>query len=422
MQWLFWSGFGILIVFIIGYLESLGYSSVQIGVVRAAGAVGAVSGSFLWSTVADRSRRIGTVAVIILACGIAIFPLFIIADGRFLPTLAVFMATMFFLVPILTLIDSWTTQMTRLNPAVSYGVTRAMGSLGFAVAVMVAGRVFDAVGIEFLFPAYAIGLVLLLPIILLQRRRTQAALANSLAADAQAGVVADALLLADTSVPDADALATDADASVPDAAAAVDEAGGRFLNRQFVTFLAIGAALIACFASTIVYMPLLMSALGGSHRHVGMGFSVLALSEAPFMIFSALLLRRFKDTRVIALALLFFFFRLLSFALVQSPTGLIAVQVLRGMSFALYLPAATSFCSRIVPRRYRTRALALLGLLFFGVGDIFASLVGGWLIALYDVRTMYAIFSAAIVVPIVVYWLKFTPLWTPRWERWLPPK
>ena len=54
-------------------------------------------------------------------------------------------------------------------------------------------------------------------------------------------------------------------------------------------------------------MPLLMTTLGGSHSHVGTAFSVMAMSEIPFMIFSAALLRRFRDTRVIFVALTVFY-------------------------------------------------------------------------------------------------------------------
>ena len=72
------------------------------------------------------------------------------------------------LFPVSTLIDSWITQVARRNPAVSYGVTRAMGSLGFAVTLMFAGRAFDAYGIGNLFLAYGAILLLLLPVVAVQ--------------------------------------------------------------------------------------------------------------------------------------------------------------------------------------------------------------------------------------------------------------
>lgn len=390
MQGLFWSGFGILVVYLIGYLEALGYDSLQIGIVRAGGAVGAVSGALLWSTIADKSGKIGTLSCIVLLCGVALFPLFAVADGVLVPTTLVFAIVSFFLFPMPTLIDSWITQMANLNPLVNYGVTRSMGSLGFATTAVIAGRIFDAHGIELVFPAYAMVLALLLPFILLQTLRTQRKLRDPRGDGSQA----DRLHSEEHRHADGEGVKHSARVS-------------RLLNRPFATFLGICALLMPCFVAAIVFMPLLITAAGGTHRHVGLAFSVMAFSEIPFMICSAVLLRRFRDTRVIAIALIFFFFRLLGFVVAQGPTGLIAVQVLQGGSFALFLPAAIALCSRIVRRSHRTRALALLGFMFFGISEISASLIGAWLINRYDVRTMYAVMSVAILVPIAAYWWLF---------------
>lgn len=154
-------------------------------------------------------------------------------------------------------------------------------------------------------------------------------------------------------------------------------------------------------------MPLLMTALNGTHRHVGLAFSLMAFSEIPLMICAAMLLKRFRDTRVIAISLIFFFLRVFGFVLVQNPTGLIAVQPFQGGSFALFLPAAIAFCSRVVPRSHRTRAIAILGFMMFGASDISSSLIGGWLISRYDIQTMYAIVSVVIIIPIIAYWWLF---------------
>lgn len=368
-----------LVVYITGYLENLGYNSLQIGIVRASGAVGATSGALLWSTLADKSGKIGTLAFIVLLCGIVLFPLFLTTNGAIVPTLIVFTVVSFFLFSMPTLIDSWTTQIANLNPAVSYGVTRAMGSLGFATTAVIAGRIFDTHGIELVFPAYAVVLTLLLPVILLQTRRTQHRLR----------------------APHGDGAATSVVAST------TVGGGRRFLNRPFVTFLSICAVLLPCFVAAIVFMPLLMTAVGGTYRHVGRAFSLMAFSEIPFMICSAILLRRFRDTHIIAIALIFFSFRLFGLVIVQGPAGLIAVQLFQGGSFALFLPAAISLCSRIVRRSHRTRALALLGFMLFGVSEISASLIGGWLIHRYDVRTMYVVISIVVLLPILTYWWLF---------------
>lgn len=382
MQLFFWAGFGTLVVFIVSYLAELGYSSIQIGYVRSAGAVGAISGGLLWGTVADKSRRVDFVALAILITGISLFPLFSLTE-QFLPTMIIFTVVAFFLFPMPALIDSWTTQMIRLNPAINYGATRAMGSLGFGCVVIFAGRAFDTYGISYLFPVYATLLSFVLPVIIVQILRTQRPLSA-------------------LSIP----RSPSRHSAAPPRSLATQGAH-RIFNRPFTTFLLIAAVLMPCFTATLTFMPWLMNAIGGTNRHVGLAFSIMAMSEIPFMIFSAILLRRFRDTHIIAVACVFFFLRVISFVFVRTPLSLAMVHLFQGASFGLFLPAAISLCTRITPRSHRTRGLAILSFVFFDISSIVSGLAGGWLISVYDVRTMYAITSVAIAIPILSYWWLF---------------
>lgn len=375
MQALFGAGIGVLFVFIVGYMKAQGYAAVEIGYVRAAAAAASIVGSLLWGAVADKSRRIGVMVGVMTVAGVALAPLFRASGGAFWPLLALFSLASFFLIPIQVLVDSWTTAVAQQNPSVSFGVTRAMGSLGFALALLFAGRFFDAFGIEHIFLVYSLLLLPLLLCVLIAGQRHK----GSRQPQAAAGGTT----------------------------AAGDRTRTRTLNRPLIAFLVICSLMMICFIASFNFMPLLMSELGGSHRHVGSASAVMALSEIPFMIFSAALLRRFRDSKVIGVACLFFALRVGSHLVFRTPEGLVAGHVLQGFSFGLFIPAAVSLCARVSRPSHRTRVLALLDIVVFGAGDVISSIIGGWLISLYGVRGMYTVISVIVWIPVVWYCRRF---------------
>ncbi len=378
IQFLFWAGFGTLFVFITGYMESLHFGSVRIGVVRAVGAVGGIIGSMFWGAIADKRGKIGTITLAILIGGIVTALPFSVAGGRLLPFILIFFMALFLLFPIITLLDSWITQVAHLNPVVSYGITRAIGSLGFACAVTFAGGGFDRYGIDKIFLVYAAIFTLLIPLIALQTRRTQHRLAG-----------------------------VKKPATAPGRTVTADQSGSPLLNQPLRSFFSICTVMLVCFSAAVTFLPLLASAVGGSHRDVGLAFSVMAISEVPVMMCSAVLLRRFRDTRIIFLSCLFFAFRVASHLLAYTPTLLIAVQPLQAGCFGLFIPAAVSLCNRISRRSNRVRSLALLNIIIFGISSTISGLIGGWFIALFGIRGMYAIISIIVLIPVFLYWRLF---------------
>lgn len=411
MQALFGAGFGVLFVFIVGYMEGYGYSGVEIGYVRAVGAGASVVGSLLWGAVADKSQRIGLVIGVITVAGVVLAPLFSMNDGAFWPLMILFALASFFLIPIQILVDSWTTAVAQHNSSVSYGATRAMGSLGFAIALLFAGRAFDTFGIEYIFPIYALLLLPLLPCVLVGRRRYGSGGRRRADGTAAASVAADGASAADGAAAAASAAATAGAGGVQQPARSSGiiraQTRRRMLNRPLIAFFGVFSVIMACFIASLNFMPLLMSELGGSHRHVGSASAVMALSEVPFMIFSAVLLRRFRDSKVIGVACLFFALRVGSHLVFRTPEGLVAGHALQGLSFGLFMPAAVALCTRITRPSHRTRVLALLNIVIFGVGDVISGIVGGWLIDLYGVRGMYAVISIVIWIPVAWYCWRF---------------
>ncbi|MFN9491374.1 MAG: MFS transporter, partial [Betaproteobacteria bacterium] len=124
------------------YLDSVGMSAVQIGVLMALPQVTRIVAPHLWGWLADHSgRRIGIVRAAGAAGTLAYLGVF--AGDSFVLLFAVLFAMMFFWSAALPLVEA--TTLTHLGDDMSrYGRIRVWGSVGFIGAVVAVGYLIDA--------------------------------------------------------------------------------------------------------------------------------------------------------------------------------------------------------------------------------------------------------------------------------------
>ncbi len=407
-QWFFWSGFGLIFAFLTTYFQRIGFTSIEIGLVTGTASVVSLVGQLVLGMISDRIGSAGRVlqssliASVVLALVMFVTPpvLFAVAAVTFL--LAFSTQT---LPPIL---DGWAMQVRERVPRLDYGITRSMGSIGFAVTSATAGIAYDRWGISMMFPAAAVMFALTAGVVAIVRRLHTI--------DERA-----ASETAPTPSPDA---AVDP-AEVPPAGIAPDELTTaehdspvkRFFTFRMVVLLSLGFLTFASFRPVQVFIPLLFDLVGGTNRHIGYAYSVMAVSEFPFLIAFTFLIARFEDTRIIMIAFVFFFFRVFVHLFVPTPTIVIIAQVFQGPSFGLFLPAWVHLLNRLAPRGARTFAQTVGSVATFGLGSMAGSAAGGYLIEWFGLRGMYAITSATMALVVLAFVLLFVtpgPIAVPR--------
>lgn len=318
------------------YLQSLGFSAWDIGLLMSQMQLMRLFGPNLWGWLADRCRR--RVPIVRLAGVLSLggFTAFFWLER--LPGLLAAMAILaFFWSAALPLVETLTFDHLREQPA-SYSRIRVWGSIGFIVAVLAAGAYLDR--------APPAGVLAVCWAIL-------------------AGIVVLGLL-----VPE------------PPLTAHRDEGPpiADILRQPRVR-----ALLAACFAMSAahgalyVFYSIHLDANGYSKTEVGALWSLGVLAEIGVFLAMARISRRYSRRAILAAC---FAAAVVRFLFIGWGIGSMAVavfaQLLHGLTFGAYHAAAIAAVNRWFPGRAQGRGQALYSSLSFGAGGLLGGVFSGW--------------------------------------------
>ena len=391
LQWFFWSGFGVVNGFLVAYMENAGYSNPQIGTVMALFALSAILGLPFWGYITDYTRKAGrTIRFALTGGACAAIVLLLYGQHYYAAVLLAAASFSFMLEPVAPLIDTWTYHSRAVGRRVNYGVTRAMGSVGFAFTVAVTGRLLDEFGMTLMYYISVTLIVVTYLVTLSISRRVENGSQKTTIASSKK-----------------------TDSALSDVAASTESTGSTrrpsvltlFRNREIVAFLVLTFLVFTAFRAAQLYLPMLIIELGGTNRHLGLALSVQALSEVPLLILSSLLLLRYRDVTVLLWAFVFFTVRIVLHLVVWEPWGAVVVQGAQGLSFALFLPATVHFMYRVAPEGLKATAQTLAVAFSFGLGSAFGSYFGSTVLELGDIFDVYRYGGVLSAVTVGAYYV-----------------
>jgi PPP family 3-phenylpropionic acid transporter len=126
------------------------------------------------------------------------------------------------------------------------------------------------------------------------------------------------------------------------------------------------AVLLVVFLLSVATNPifslfgLYIAALGGDTGLLGATSAAAALSEFPVLFLGSWLTRRLGSRRLLIIALVAYSLRILLYGVVPSAGWVIAVQLLHGCSFGLYLLASVTLLHELVGEEFAATAQGLL--------------------------------------------------------------
>jgi MFS family permease len=141
--------------------------------------------------------------------------------------------------------------------------------------------------------------------------------------------------------------------------------------------------------SAFIFLPNLMEMVGGSDGELGMVFTIMAISEIPIFLYSKILIRKFKPLNLILFSTIFFILRQALYLVSTTPFHVLAIQLLQGPSFALFINGAVYYIDELAPPELKATAQTFATSMFFGISGIIGSYVGGWMIDSYGLRSIY---------------------------------
>ena len=367
IYFIYYAALAALVPFLALYYQELGLPGAQIGILLGISPLVSLLANPLWSGLADATHRhkaILTVTLLATVVIMAVLPSFTTLWPLFL-AISIYS---FFVAPVISLVDSAT--MTMLgDQKEKYGRLRVWGSVGWGLGVLFVGGFLQRYGLKWSFWIFGGGMLL----VLFPARR--------LTFDhVQSG-------------------------------SSFRQGMRKFLvNRRWIFFLAM--TFIAGIGLSVYnnYLSVLMQSLGGSKSLTGIAITVATLSELPVMFFSGSLLRRLKTRGLFILAMAVTGIRCLLLGVAGSPAGVMAVQVLHGMTFAALLVSGVTYAAENAPPGLGATAQGLFSSVLMGFGAAAGNLLGGILIERLNPTKMYGVIGGIVLVGLVVFLLL---------EKWL---
>ena len=180
---------------------------------------------------------------------------------------------------------------------------------------------------------------------------------------------------------------------------------GRLLRDPQLRLFFVGAVIVWTAANGIMtFFSLRILQLGGDAQLVGIGWAVNALAEVPVMFGFAWLARRVGVPRLMIAGGLVFAVRAAGWALVGSATDTVAVTMLGGIGYALFVVGTTAFVSARAPAELRATAQGLFMGTTYAMGSILGSILAGLLAGQAGLAAVFPAGIAASLVGALVVW------------------
>lgn len=317
------------------YLKSLEFNAFQIGVLMSLLQVMRIFAPNIWGMVADRSGK--RVAIVQVAVGLSLASFVAVFFGSSFAWLFVVMSLMsFFWSASLPLVEA--TTLSHLGEKTArYGRIRLWGSVGFIVAVIGLGYLFDYVAIRWLLWAVL-------------------------------GILA-ALLLFSRHIPEAEVLPHHTD-HLPI---------WHIIRRpEVLAFISAGFLMAAAHGPYYTFYSIYLVDHGYAKSSVGLLWSLGVVCEIGVFLWMPRLLKRVTLRQVLLAS---FAFAVLRFLMIGWGVGWVAVvviaQLLHAATFGAYHSAAVEVVHRFFKGRHQAQGQALYNSFSFGAGGTLGGLYSG---------------------------------------------
>ena len=369
----FWMAFCVVTAYAAVYLQGVGCSNVELGLILALGNVGGALLSPVLGAMIDRNRSLRHAAVINVLLGVQVVLLVLLRlhPRHDLLTAACYVLYMTSMMPVNAVNLDLCVRLDRAKAPLNFGLARSMGSFSFVILSTLLGLITAQWGhLSLPFAGLAVVLLQFFGNRLIDRDLREA----------------------EAAVPPGEIMVTEQSSSLP---VFIRE------NRMFCLML---------FGTIIIFIAHNMDgnflineirALGGNTAIMGYVAAFTAITEVPVMMFASKLPKKWSTVQYIRLAFVFFILKALAYALAPTIPLFFAARVLQAPSYALYTVLIVGYADRQVARKDSAKAQSL-AFSMTTIGSVLASLIGGPMFDTVGVRTTMLTATAIAAVGAVI--------------------
>jgi len=141
------------------------------------------------------------------------------------------------------------------------------------------------------------------------------------------------------------------------------------------------------------FFPVLVNRLSFDMSSAGKGLSFMALGEIPFLIFSERLSRKFTHQFLLVFGILATGIRWILTSSISNENLVLTVQFLHGLNYIVMYYSILTYIHKKIPFKDRNRVQGIYWMLTAGIGNISGSLFGGIIIDRIGITETYRLFG-----------------------------
>lgn len=348
------------------FLQSLGISAGQIGIVTSLTNVMNIVSQPVWGMVSDRIRSVRKCFALTLILGaLCVLSVPVLSvSGAMLPMMALLVLQYFFLTPANMLMELWLVKVNNTpRLGISYGSIRIWASLGFALMNLAYVPILKRAPVRSVYYFYAVFAVLAAIIALRMPAGTE-----------------------------------------PDSA---EEKRVRFRDLPFrklftywiVSYLIFEIIFQIAFSWRNTYMVYAVNEFGVRSESYGAFQFLSGMLEIPMLLLCGRLIRRAGQAVPLLAGTLLLAAEFALYAFGSSMPALLLSQVFKGFGYALYVACRHQYVERLAPAGLKGSTLAMVNAAYAGI-NIVAAMFGGFLLETMGTRGFFGMiagiqFSAA---------------------------
>jgi len=151
------------------------------------------------------------------------------------------------------------------------------------------------------------------------------------------------------------------------------------------------------------YFGILYQSIGGTKTGIGLAFLLAAGSEVPFMRWSGKLIARFGLLPVMTFSAFVAVLRWGLYSFGPSVPIIMITTFTQGLSIGLFLATAVQFVKEKSEAEVQVTAMTLYGSFGLGLGSFVSSMVGGWILEYFGILHTYLYFTVSSFIAILVF-------------------
>ena len=365
------------------YLQLLGMSPQQVGIISALNSAISIISTPFWGTMSDRMQSVKKVFLFVVSVSILLVPLIPITGeqrilGIALPYIIIPLVS-FFRNPAGALVDTWVVQASN-RQGLNYGSIRLWGSISFAVMAFVLSALLRVIDVRYSFFIYSGASLIILVVACFIK---------------EDGTKQRALKFRELHI------------------------GRLFKDYYYVAYLIFAITLNMPMQTSYTFMPYLIQSVGADATMLGTIQGIKALIEVPFLFFIAKLRTKYKIQHIIMAAGCLYVTEAFLLSLSYSIGYILIISALQGMAQGLFIGTGTNYVYRLAPDSLKATAQTFNGAMN-SIAGIVGNLLGGVLITAVGVKTFYAYAGIMMAVSLLFFMSSFQ-IGTKLLKKPLPP-